>query len=110
MLVATSQKPSTRDTTMMTWSVRAPMPLGDYVVAGREGCADVVIHAPSFRDYADLACGFNWVSSSSARERDPATTPTPAYIGSWRLESVRACLWRRCRTSDRRLPAMPPSS
>jgi hypothetical protein len=56
MLLATSQKPSTRDT-MMTWSVWAPMPLGDYVVAGREGCADVVIHAPSFRDYADLACG-----------------------------------------------------
>ena len=46
MLVATSQKPNTRDTTMMTWSVRAPMPLGDYVVAGREGCADVVIDAP----------------------------------------------------------------
>lgn len=41
----------------MTWSVWAPMPLGDYVVAGREGCADVVIHAPSFRDCADLACG-----------------------------------------------------
>ena len=35
----------------------APIPLGDYVVAGREGCADVVIHAPSFRDYIDLACG-----------------------------------------------------
>ena len=57
MLLATSQKPSTRDTMMMTWSVWAPMPLGDYVVAGREGCADVVVHAPSFRDYADLACG-----------------------------------------------------
>jgi uncharacterized membrane protein len=35
----------------------APMPLGDYVVAGREGSADVVVHAPSFRDYTDLACG-----------------------------------------------------
>ncbi len=35
----------------------APIPLGDYVVAGREGRADVVIHAPSFRDYIDLACG-----------------------------------------------------
>jgi uncharacterized membrane protein len=35
----------------------APMPLGDYVVAGQEGSADVVVHAPSFRDYTDLACG-----------------------------------------------------
>jgi uncharacterized membrane protein len=35
----------------------APMPLGDYVVAGPGGSADVVVHAPSFRDYIDLACG-----------------------------------------------------
>ena len=35
----------------------APMPLGDYVVAGQVGSADVVVHAPSFRDYTDLACG-----------------------------------------------------
>lgn len=35
----------------------APMPLGDYVVAGQEGSADVVVPAPSFQDYTDLACG-----------------------------------------------------
>jgi uncharacterized membrane protein len=35
----------------------APMPLGDYVVAGREGSAHVVVPAPSFSAYVDLACG-----------------------------------------------------
>ena len=35
----------------------APMALGDYVVAGPDGSADVVVQAPSFRDYIDLACG-----------------------------------------------------
>ena len=37
--------------------ILAPMPLGDYVVAGREGSVDVVVPQPSFRDYVDLACG-----------------------------------------------------
>jgi uncharacterized membrane protein len=35
----------------------APMPLGDYMIPGREDSADVVVSAPSFRDYIDLACG-----------------------------------------------------
>lgn len=35
----------------------APRLLGDYLVAGREGSAGVVVHAPSFEDYVDLACG-----------------------------------------------------
>lgn len=37
--------------------ILAPMPLGDYLVAGPDGSADVVVHAPSFRDYIDLTCG-----------------------------------------------------
>jgi uncharacterized membrane protein len=35
----------------------APLPLGDYVVTDRDGSARVVVHAPSFEDYVDLACG-----------------------------------------------------
>ena len=34
----------------------APRPLGDYVITGREGPARVIIRAPSFAAYIDLAC------------------------------------------------------
>jgi uncharacterized membrane protein len=35
----------------------ATRPLGDYMVAGRDAVAGAVVHAPSFEDFVDLACG-----------------------------------------------------
>ena len=34
----------------------APRPIGDYVITGREGPARVIVRAPSFAAYIDLAC------------------------------------------------------
>jgi uncharacterized membrane protein len=34
-----------------------PRPLGDYQLSGRGSGVSVIIHAPSFGDYAELACG-----------------------------------------------------
>ena len=34
----------------------APLPLGDYQVNGSKNTARVIVHAPAFADYAELAC------------------------------------------------------